>query len=273
MISSPTSTKTVKAIPGAGPRHQPIDHAALNIAIPAEIASASKRRGDASFRASPRTMKPRLVSGGLAAKASSRNSGPSMASDDGRRPRIGENRKGGHGRLAHDQGFQTAEKAAHRGDLRSFRRAVPEPRTELAYQRLTLLVSVVLSAQATDNRSIWPPRSSSVASTPARDGGAGEAGLIPFIASIGLFRTKAKHVVALSRLILEQHGGEVPPERGALQPFPASAARPPAWFLTSSASSRPSRSTPTSSASPIAWGSPRARPRTCRSRSDARRPA
>ena len=48
----------------------------------------------------------------------------------------------------------------------------------------------------------------------------GEAGLIPFIASIGLFRTKAKNVVALSRILVEQYGGEVPLEREALQALP-----------------------------------------------------
>jgi endonuclease III len=59
-----------------------------------------------------------------------------------------------------------------------------------------------------------------VADTPQKMLALGEAGLIPFIASIGLFRTKAKNVIAAARILIEQHGGEVPLEREALQALP-----------------------------------------------------
>ncbi len=103
-----------------------------------------------------------------------------------------------------------------------FAAAAPDPRTELAYASpFTLLVSVVLSAQATDvsvNKAT--ERLYRVADTPAGMLALGEAGLTPFIASIGLFRTKARNVVALSRLLIERHGGEVPLSREALQALP-----------------------------------------------------
>jgi endonuclease-3 len=103
-----------------------------------------------------------------------------------------------------------------------FEAASPDPGTELAYATpFTLLVAVVLSAQATDtsvNRATQ--RLYAVADTPAKMLALGEAGLIPFIASIGLFRTKARNVIALSRRLIEQHGGEVPLERAALQALP-----------------------------------------------------
>jgi endonuclease-3 len=103
-----------------------------------------------------------------------------------------------------------------------FAAATPEPRTELAYASpFTLLVAVVLSAQATDvsvNKATQ--RLFAKASAPADMVALGEVGLIPYIAAIGLFRTKARNVVALSRLILERHGGEVPLQRAALEALP-----------------------------------------------------
>ena len=103
-----------------------------------------------------------------------------------------------------------------------FAEAAADPRTELVYRSpYTLLVSVVLSAQATDvsvNRAT--ARLFEVAVTPAAMLALGEARLIPFIAQIGLFRTKARNVVALSRLLIERHGGEVPLDRAALEALP-----------------------------------------------------
>ena len=97
-----------------------------------------------------------------------------------------------------------------------------DPRTELIYASpFTLLVSVVLSAQATDvsvNRAT--AALFKVADTPASMLALGEDKLIPFIASIGLFRTKARNVIALSRILVEQYGGEVPLDRAALQALP-----------------------------------------------------
>ncbi len=117
--------------------------------------------------------------------------------------------------------------------FRRFEAASPDPRTELAYKTpYTLLVAVVLSAQATDKSvNKATEKLYAIANTPQQMLALGEAGLTPYIASIGLFRMKAKNVVALSRILIEQYGGEVPLNREALQRCPASAARPPAWVL------------------------------------------
>ncbi len=101
-------------------------------------------------------------------------------------------------------------------------RVMPEPKTELDYESpFTLVVAVALSAQATD-KSVNKATDAlfRVADTPARMLALGEQGLIPYIQSIGLYRTKAKNVVALSRKIIEEHGGEVPLTREALQGLP-----------------------------------------------------
>lgn len=97
-----------------------------------------------------------------------------------------------------------------------------DPRTELEYQNpFTLVVAVALSAQATD-KSVNKATETlfAVADTPAAMLALGEEGLISYIASIGLFRTKARNVVKLSRILLEQYGGEVPLQREALQGLP-----------------------------------------------------
>jgi endonuclease-3 len=96
------------------------------------------------------------------------------------------------------------------------------PHTELVYSSpYTLLVSVVLSAQATDvSVNLATATLFRNADTPQAMVELGEAGLIPFIARIGLFRTKARNVVALSRILLDQYGGKVPLDRQALQALP-----------------------------------------------------
>ena len=103
-----------------------------------------------------------------------------------------------------------------------FAAATPEPRTELTYATpFTLLVAVVLSAQATDvsvNKATAALYA--VADTPAKMLALGEAGVSKFISSIGLFNTKARNVIALSRILLDQHAGEVPLNREALQALP-----------------------------------------------------
>jgi len=97
-----------------------------------------------------------------------------------------------------------------------------DPRTELAFQDpFTLVVAVALSAQATDvqvNKAT--ARLFPVASTPRAMLALGEAGLIPYINSIGLFRNKAKNVIALSRIVLEKHGGRTPLNRADLEALP-----------------------------------------------------
>jgi endonuclease III len=102
------------------------------------------------------------------------------------------------------------------------RAANPSPRSELEYRTpFELLVAVVLSAQATDkgvNKAT--ARLFPVASTPGAFVRLGVDGLIPYISSIGLFNTKAKNVIALSQQLLDQHGGEVPRDRDALERLP-----------------------------------------------------
>lgn len=99
---------------------------------------------------------------------------------------------------------------------------MPEPKTELTFQDpFTLVVAVALSAQATDvsvNKAT--EKLFAVADTPEKMLALGEAGLIPFIASIGLYRGKARNVIALSRIVLERHGGVVPLNRADLQALP-----------------------------------------------------
>ena len=102
------------------------------------------------------------------------------------------------------------------------KRANPAPKGELEHLNpYTLLVAVVLSAQATDagvnkaTKDLFP-----VADTPAKMLALGEAGLKRYIKTIGLFNTKAKNVIALSRLLIEKHGGEVPRDRDALEALP-----------------------------------------------------
>ncbi|HUZ13185.1 MAG TPA: endonuclease III [Caulobacteraceae bacterium] len=115
-----------------------------------------------------------------------------------------------------------AERARIAEIFARFERASPRPRTELDHASpFTLLVAVVLSAQATD-RSVnkATQRLFAVADTPAKVLALGEAGLMPYIAAIGLFRTKARNVVALSRILVDAHGGEVPLRRDALQALP-----------------------------------------------------
>jgi endonuclease-3 len=98
----------------------------------------------------------------------------------------------------------------------------PAPTTELAYQDpYTLLVAVILSAQATDvsvNKAT--EALFRLANTPRAMVALGEDGLIPYIRTIGLFRNKAKAIIAMSRRLLEQHGGQVPAERTALERLP-----------------------------------------------------
>jgi endonuclease-3 len=98
----------------------------------------------------------------------------------------------------------------------------PHPETELeSVNTYTLLVAVVLSAQATDagvNRATKDLFRD--VKTPAQMLALGEEGLKRHIRTIGLFNTKAKNVIALSRVLVEQHGGEVPRDRDALQALP-----------------------------------------------------
>jgi endonuclease-3 len=102
------------------------------------------------------------------------------------------------------------------------RDANPEPKSELVYASpYELLVAVILSAQATDQSvnkamaKLFP-----VANTPAAIVSLGADGIEPYIKTIGLFRTKARNVVAMSRKLIDEHDGEVPHDRAALEALP-----------------------------------------------------
>ena len=103
-----------------------------------------------------------------------------------------------------------------------FKSANPHPTTELEYSSpFELLVAVVLSAQATDKsvnvatRKLFPQ-----ANTPEKILALGESGLQEFIKSIGLYKTKAKNILASCRILIEQHGGNVPQTREQLEKLP-----------------------------------------------------
>ena len=112
--------------------------------------------------------------------------------------------------------------AKRRAIFERFRAANPEPKGELAHQApFELLVAVILSAQATDKSvNIATEKLFKVANTPKKLLALGVDGLIPFIQTIGLFRMKAKNVIATCRILLEQHGGKVPIDRAALEALP-----------------------------------------------------
>lgn len=100
--------------------------------------------------------------------------------------------------------------------------ANPQPNTELQYTSVfELLAAVLLSAQATDvgvnkaTRKLFP-----VANTPAKILALGQAGLEAYINTIGLYRNKAKHLLETCRILVEEHGGQVPRNREALEALP-----------------------------------------------------
>ena len=106
--------------------------------------------------------------------------------------------------------------------FRRLEAANPDPTTELEYRTpYELLVAVVLSAQATD-KSVNRATAELFrrANTPEKMAELGVAGLEAYIKSIGLYRTKAKNVVALSKILLEEHCGAVPQNRDALERLP-----------------------------------------------------
>jgi endonuclease-3 len=115
-----------------------------------------------------------------------------------------------------------AEQARIAEIFRRFEEQESDPRTELDYASpFELVTAVALSAQATDvsvNKAT--AKLFKVADTPQKMLALGEEGLKPFISSIGLYNSKAKNVIAMSRILVEQHGGEVPLTREALQALP-----------------------------------------------------
>jgi endonuclease-3 len=124
--------------------------------------------------------------------------------------------KAAHGALPQWTAAEIAEA------FRRFAAANPAPRGELEHANpYTLLVAVVLSAQATDagvNKAT--PALFELADTPEKMVKLGEVRVRDLIKTIGLYRTKAKNVIALSRMLVDQHGGKVPHDRDALEALP-----------------------------------------------------
>ena len=146
----------------------------------------------------------------------------------------------------------------------------PSPDTELKYRSpFELLVSVILSAQATDvsvNKAtdkLYP-----TANTPQAIFDLGVDGLKPYIRTIGLFNSKAENIVKTCRLLLDEYDGEVPRSREALESLPGVGRKTPTSFSTPRSASRQSLSTRISFASPIARASQKARRRS-KSRNDS----
>ena len=112
--------------------------------------------------------------------------------------------------------------ATRRKIFERLRSANPNPTTELVYRTpYELLVAVVLSAQATDKSvNVATAKLFEIASTPEAMVALGERGLQDHIRTIGLYLTKAKNVVELSRMLIARHGGEVPASRAELESLP-----------------------------------------------------
>ena len=106
--------------------------------------------------------------------------------------------------------------------FRRFQEANPHPKTELEYSTpFELLVAVLLSAQATDKSvNIATRKLFAVANTPKAIAKLGEKGVIEYIKTIGLFRSKAKHLIQTCEILDQQHGGEIPQDRELLEALP-----------------------------------------------------
>ena len=114
-------------------------------------------------------------------------------------------------------------KAAERHEFFRRMQAInPHPKSDLEYRSaFELLVAVILSAQATDKSvNIATKKLFSVANTPETIHGLGEEALIEYIRTIGLFRTKAKNLLAMCTILIDNHAGKVPDSREALEALP-----------------------------------------------------
>jgi len=171
------------------------------------MAKKAKRKGLA--RKAPARKKP--------AKARKPKIGPKLERKlRGPRQRLKADVKAAQGALPQWTNAQIEEA------FRRFQAANPHPKSELQhFNPFTLLVAVVLSAQATDagvNKAT--PALFALADTPEKMAALGEDRVRDLIKTIGLFRTKAKNVVELSRRLVAEHGGEVPRSREALESLP-----------------------------------------------------
>jgi endonuclease III len=166
---------------------------------------------------------PRKVARKVARKAPRRTAQSSLraargseAQLKGPRKRVAADKKAAAGAIPQWTPAEIAEA------FRRFQAAMPEPKGELKHvSPFTLLVAVVLSAQATDagvNKAT--PALFAAADTPQKMAALGEERVRELVKTIGLFRTKAKNVVALSKKLVEEHAGEVPRTREALEALP-----------------------------------------------------
>jgi endonuclease-3 len=150
------------------------------------------------------------------AQSSLRAARPSEAPLKSPRKRVAADKKAAAGAIPQWTPAEIAEA------FRRFQAAMPEPKGELKHvDPFTLLVAVVLSAQATDagvNKAT--PALFAAADTPQKMAALGEERVRELVKTIGLFRTKAKNVVALSKKLVEEHAGEVPRTREALEALP-----------------------------------------------------
>ncbi|TCT05173.1 endonuclease III [Aquabacter spiritensis] len=178
---------------------------------PAEPEGVPGARPATESAAKPPT-KPRAVRAAARLKAEA-----ATAQGPARRRAVANAAAAVHGRTVAIWSEAEVEEAFSR-----FARRDPEPEGELDYtDAFTLLVAVVLSAQATDTGVNKATRGLfAAAPNPAAMLALGEDGVAAYIRTLGLYRGKAKNVVELSRLLLERHGGAVPPDRAALEALP-----------------------------------------------------
>ena len=117
--------------------------------------------------------------------------------------------------------------AKRRAIYETLRQLNPHPTTELEFATpFELLVAVILSAQATDKGvNLATRKLFALAPTPEAMVSLGEEGIADCIKTIGLFRNKAKNVIKLCQILLDEFGGEVPSSRAALQRLPAASPR------------------------------------------------
>jgi endonuclease III len=167
-------------------------------------------------RKTPRKVARKIARPRRTAQSSLRVARGSEAQLKGPRKRVAADKKAAAGAIPQWTPAEIAEA------FRRFQAAMPEPKGELKHVNpFTLLVAVVLSAQATDagvNKAT--PALFAAADTPQKMAALGEERVRELVKTIGLFRTKAKNVVALSKKLVEEHGGEVPRTREALEALP-----------------------------------------------------
>ena len=141
---------------------------------------------------------------------------------------LAKRRGAGHGPLmprspaSKPRRLKPAERARIETIFERLRDLDDDPRTELDYSSpFTLIAAVALSAQATDKSvNKATEKLFAVADTPEKMLALGEDGVTPYIASIGLYRTKARNLIAMSRILVEQYGGQPPMDRDALMALP-----------------------------------------------------